>query len=653
MATPYFDEYGQFVDPGGLSVEQADQSFMDYVNPAAAPPAPAPNPDAYLLNAPNQNNATLAAEQAQPQAVNPYANSPVPDIAAEQMPQESLPGYGADTAPAQQAPVQTGVQELPPGVVAPLPSASPVTTGKYGVPNTPVPVDQTDYYEAERQRIAKEAEIQQQQQQAEQGYADQAYAAEVAAEDARKQAQSDHAIASARAQHAVRQAEEQVKDVNPFRVWSTAGTGGAIAGMINAFVSGFYAPQNGGHNMFLDQLNQTIDRDIQAQEMNQRKAQFMVGQAEKKLGQVDTSYQQQIADISTSRAARLEAASKMLQSQLAKFKSPMIALNGAKLQNELAKQKADELDAHGQRVYENSMKQAQLQQQIRSDQAARSLAERKFAYEKQQNEINRQMAAAAGPSLEDQIKVGKQTVVDAVTGQPLGTATNETTAKNANEAQLAWHSVERNLKRMEDLKKEIGTTVGNRFFRGAKNDALVAEFDALKDETATALAKLDDPGSTVRDAEKEATFKKRLPSYNTFFGEGPEAADAKIKAIRDSGRGKVKRAFGAAGLKFDPESYGYQTNTKDKTPAERALEVASRYIPEASSTSAPVGFGVAPAPKQSLFKGVAGKVGVTDLAFRADVLGDPEALKFLQAMAIDDNHPAQALAQEALARIQK
>jgi hypothetical protein len=254
---------------------------------------------------------------------------------------------------------------------------------------------------------------------------------------------------------------------------------------------------------------------------------------------------------------------------------------------------------------------------------------------------------------------GKLVVRDAITQKPLGKADNADKATAANEAQKAWHVVERNLKRMEVIRKEMGLSVDNRLLRGAKNDELAAEYKGLATQLAVAVVKLDDPGSIVSPKEAEATAGARIPQFNTPTGEGPETADGKQKALRDAGRAKVKAAMAAANIGFDPSTYYNDESAPEETPVQSANRAANTYKPEQlESARMPSTYDAAgnevpggSIGQQYLFNDVQVKAPIQAMEGLANG-GDKQAVKYLQAIAADSNHPGAALAAEALTRVE-
>lgn len=246
---------------------------------------------------------------------------------------------------------------------------------------------------------------------------------------------------------------------------------------------------------------------------------------------------------------------------------------------------------------------------------------------------------------------GALVVRDALTREPLGRADTPKAAENAKVAQENWHALERNLKRMEVLEKEIGTTVDNRFLRGADNDARTAEYDALAAQTANAIAKIDDPTSAIRDNERAAIIEERLPGYNTLTGQGPERSKAKAKALRDAARAGVKRHMNAAGIDFDPSTYYDDEEPTGEAPAKSALNAASAHrpaqVPE-MKIGVPGNY-VDMAPKYTLNDiQVSAPIQAMEGMARA---GDTKAAEYLQAIAADTGHPGAKLAADALSRI--
>jgi hypothetical protein len=178
--------------------------------------------------------------------------------------------------------------------------------------------------------------------------------------------------------------------------------------------------------------------------------------------------------------------------------------------------------------------------------------------------------------------VGGRVVLDPFTQKPLGEAKDKETASTANTKQQAYHVFRQKLARNKEIEDALGLTNGVRQLRGGDADTLVAEHDGNNAAMANALAKMRDPVGAISDPSV-AQAREGLPSYNTLFGEGPEAAAGKRKQLETEADQAVLQAMGAAGLDFDPTKY-YTNRKKPSTTTDKAFDSASKFVPPIDDT---------------------------------------------------------------------
>lgn len=252
----------------------------------------------------------------------------------------------------------------------------------------------------------------------------------------------------------------------------------------------------------------------------------------------------------------------------------------------------------------------------------------------------------------DKVALGKLAVTD-IDGKVIGQASDEKRATSATEAMLAAHTVEQTIKRMRQLRKEIGTTtdaplVGS-WLRGGDNDARVAEYKSLQFKLANAIAKAEDPTTGVRDEERKQIIENRVPNFNTPFSEGEEAAAAKEKAIIDGIRGNVARHMAVAGVPgYKLSAFYDDAPPPPDTPARSASKAAAEHRAPVTDMGALNKIAVYP-----LLDGVAASMPVQALEQMAARGGDSgkEAVELLLEMSKNPDHPASAEAAKVLRRL--
>lgn len=475
------------------------------------------------------------------------------------------------------------------------------------------------------------------------------------------------------------------------------GTGKRIAATLMAMLSGFVNPR--GRNSGIDMITQMIDTNIDRQKANMANQQRGIDAERAAIGDELSDAGADYDDNEARRLGAYKRVGAMIDAELAKYDpkgSTAIRLAESRmtLQEKTRAAEAAAANADLKREIETGEYKLKVEKQATDAWQAKQQAALGWAANKRAKDHDILEAKKAGfvpdgkgkwkadpdkaadptealkiqklSADTDKAKIdvkeseGKRTVIDAITGEPLGQALDEKRATIANEAQGAWHAVERNLKRMEVLRKEIGMTTGvSSKLRGADNDKRVSEYEALADQTAMAIAKLDDPSSVVRDEERKAIKERRVPMYNTITGEGPETAEGKQKALRDAARAGVKRAMTGANLQFDPSTYYNDEDAPDPTAAQSAQKAASTYKPAQLSSLGGQDYTDALTGEKVKTGGMGQKYLLNDVQVTAPIQamegmaagGDIEALKFLQAIAADAAHPGSAMATEALSRV--
>lgn len=617
-----------------------------------------------------------------------YSNTPVPDNLPQEVGRYGVPiaSGGISAPPAPDAPLPPEASAAPPGL-PPLPPSGEVTTDKNGVPQAP---DQSAQLAA-----AHQGEVQANQQ---------LYDAQQADEDARNavtaqgtQDQRDVELDSMAREHTVRRdqaaamdaanqkvaaAEQAVREIDPDHFWTTKSTGQKVAMMISAAIGGYYAPYHGGQNSTIDEINKAIDRDIHAQTLNQSKDEFMVGQAEKARAGVKEKYGDLLDDVNLQRAGRLRAAILDQQAKMASIKSPVTQAKGQAMLAQLNNAYVDRLSAAHQTEVDNKFKEFTANSQVKAARAAagaqaaaQRLAIRNQALEdakagatwdpktqsytiapkplNPEDELKRRklLAETEGSELANKQNAGKLTVIDAITGETIGEGVDEKRSAKANQAQLDYQRVAEKIDRLHQLRDQIGTTVNNRFFRGDKNDKLVAEYNVVADDLGTAIAKLADPDSSVRESEKAGAMKL-IPQFSTVLGPGSETAAGQEKAIITNAQQRVGESMKAAKLPFDAASYFRNAKKGPDSPAQSAMKAATAYVPAPPGAPGTLSQIIdEPVPSTPLLAGVQASVPVQAMEHMA-ARGDKKAFQYLQAVAADQSNPeVAAQADAALARL--
>ncbi len=492
-----------------------------------------------------------------------------------------------------------------------------------------------------------------------------------------REAQTDANIQTAKYEQRKRELERtEIDNENWFKTRHPLQT---LAAFFAVAGSGFLNPR--GQNQALQTILGYIDDDIETQKANLAHKRSMLGETRDSISDQIAKNRQYFLDGEALRQNRLAGAKQAIAAERAKFDPK--GTQAQRLAELWTRIDAEALAADAtakKTIFDQSLelrKQTFAEQKATADIAnARSqtaqgwgrlkLDRERFKAEQGPKPVSPQDRKAEADANEAE---GKLIVRDAITGKPLGRADNVDKAKHANEVQANWHALERNLKRMEILRNEIGTTVDNRILRGADNDKRVAEYNSLAAETANAIAKIDDPTSAIRDNERQAIIDERLPSYNTPTSKGPEQQEAKQKALRDSARAKVKAAMTAANIPFDPNSYyndeaenidiapGDTPEVRDSKLAKEAMRAAGAYKP-AAPVDESKGFEhydpktkqviKTQAPRDTPLLGdlkTGASIGtLVELASR----GNAEATAYLRAIASDAKHPEAANAAAAL-----
>ncbi len=457
--------------------------------------------------------------------------------------------------------------------------------------------------------------------------------------------------------------------------WESRSTGQKAAAYLTAMVGGFLAPTNGGRNSGLDLILGAIDRDIETQAANLSHQRDMLGVRQGAVSALFAENGDAFRSKETVRLAAFQHLDTKLAAEAARFDPRGTAAQRiAEARMGVRQKQAAAAAALDETTFERNLKEKREVEKHRKEMRPKGPAKLSLGDQLKMREMGVTRDAKGnlvddprGPvakplSPSDQRAENALIVKDSITGKELSKADSDRAATGAMEAQKAWHSAEQNLARMRVLRKEIGTTVGTRLLRGADNDARVAEYDALADQTATLLVKADDPTSTVRDNEKESVIKARLPMYDTPLSEGPEAAEARDKAALSSVRGAVKRAMAAANVKdFDPGSYYDDAPKPEETLTDTAARAASAVkttpsrelrgpdsFDPATKTTIP-GKRISEVP---LFDSETQRASAIGTLESKAISGDEKAVKYLQAIAADSGHPGSAMAEAALARVE-
>lgn len=151
-----------------------------------------------------------------------------------------------------------------------------------------------------------------------------------AAQQSQQQAQEQQAAAQEHAQAMARRAQradevnQQVLDgkIDPNRVLGDSFSGGRIAAAIGLLFSGL-ANGQGGADAFLGQINQTIDRDIAAQESNMANLRAGAQNQQNLVSLYRQIYQDEDAAKQAARATLLQSVAQRLQAQQARMGADM------------------------------------------------------------------------------------------------------------------------------------------------------------------------------------------------------------------------------------------------------------------------------------------------------------------------------------------
>jgi hypothetical protein len=206
-------------------------------------------------------------------------------------------------------------------------------------------------------------------------------AAEVEAQAHQHALLKDKATAVEAANQKVAAAEQAIRTVDPKHFWHSLSTGQQAAGLISGFLDGWLAPNNGGRNAIMDQINTLIDRDMTAQQLGQEQDKFMVGQAEKDRDQVRQTYGDLLADADLQRAARLRAILADHQAQMASIQSPITREKGAQLAIQLEQEYVKSINAAHEKEVAGTFQALQARTAIKGQQQAAAAQSRaaKFA----------------------------------------------------------------------------------------------------------------------------------------------------------------------------------------------------------------------------------------------------------------------------------
>lgn len=197
---------------------------------------------------------------------------------------------------------------------------------------------------------------------------------DAAAEDQRKNAIATEA--GARAEKAITDASNM--KVDPGHWWSSRSTGQKIMGFIGAAIGGFLqARQQRGSNPFMDQINQEVNADIQAQVANVNNARAGAGQQMSMYEHMRAQFQSESAARYATAAGMYDAASKMTAAETSKFRSPITQEEGKLAYTQLLSAR----DAARRKATEEEQKGA-----IEFDKAAREDAVAREAIKKSQAE---------------------------------------------------------------------------------------------------------------------------------------------------------------------------------------------------------------------------------------------------------------------------
>jgi hypothetical protein len=515
-------------------------------------------------------------------------------------------------------------------------------------------------------------------------------AADAVIEDARKAHENQSILERRMAQfdkeQQALQEESQRLAAMPIERTLPGGPGQQLASLVGAAIAGWFGAKRGDPMAGVKLMNDIIDRHVAGQKDAIAAKRTALGDQRDGLSMRMDTAREEYRNAEAQRLAAYQQLDKMIAAEMAKYDPKGAtalqlaqmrqanAANSAKaaeVQRQQARKEVVEdadyeikmLDIAKKRVdLKKSMagpgrKQYSVAEQIAARKAGATIGpDGILTFSQTAEKSPEERKAEADATIAEQTAIDKRNdlvVRDYVTGEPLGNADTPEKAKAATAAQAAYHEVVRDAERLKVLRSKIGMTIDNRILRGAENDARVAEYNSIADRVATNLVKLDDPTSIVSSGEREAAKKTRVPMYNTLTGEGPEAAEAKHKAMLDMSRGKAKGAMTSSNIKFDPTSYYPDESAADPTPNESANRAAGAYRPEQFEGKAmrmPDGTEKMIPGNKYLLNDIQVDMPIRALE-NAAKSGDDEALRYLQAISKNPEHQAAAQAQAAIDRL--
>ncbi len=192
------------------------------------------------------------------------------------------------------------------------------------------------------------------------------------------------------------------------RLWNSKSAPQKIAGIFAAMASGFMAPHTGGRNLFLEQLDKEIDRDVQLQRADRNAQLQSLGRERADLDQQLTlDRQQDILDLGTKKAKKQAALNKLLSLQT--------QVQGTQ-QEAVVQQHIGELQRSIAR--DEQAQAAKLQDQY----AKQDIANKKLALEQKKLELKARKKAGSGTG-RGATRVGATTpgmrILDPKTGQQI------------------------------------------------------------------------------------------------------------------------------------------------------------------------------------------------------------------------------------------
>ena len=130
------------------------------------------------------------------------------------------------------------------------------------------------------------------------------------------------------------------KKIDPNRLFADGGTGFKLLAIIGGALGGVNAHRQGGRNMFLEDLDRTIDRDIRAQEVNLDTGKWKANQANNMLAQLERSGMNRAAAKSAVRASYHAYVQDNINAIKARTNSATVKTNADRIGQESALQQA-------------------------------------------------------------------------------------------------------------------------------------------------------------------------------------------------------------------------------------------------------------------------------------------------------------------------